>query len=156
VTRVYLDTTIYVEVFLGPAAQHFAACQAVLEAGRVGQVEVVISGLVVAEALGSPPIRNPQGQPKAVGDARTAKAFAYFNRCKFLRVEMPFSVGERAASLAAQFEMKGPDASHVALAEYARCTHLLSLDRAHMNLADRIPGLKAGPPSILEIQPALM
>ncbi|MBK8757061.1 MAG: PIN domain-containing protein [Actinomycetales bacterium] len=145
--RVYFDTSVFVAIMLGPeAADHEAALTAV-SAAQQGHTTGVASALVVAEVVGAPALRAPQGVPQAEALRRVQKAIEYFQRADLLYVEAGRQEGVRAAEIARDFNMKGADALHVALAEAARCATLFSLDNDHLKIGESIPGLHIQRPS---------
>lgn len=59
--RVYCDTSVFVEIMLGPSAVRYAECLAAIRASQRGSKIVVISPLVPAEVVGSPQVRGAAG-----------------------------------------------------------------------------------------------
>lgn len=119
-TRVYFDASVYVTVFLGEDEPDFAISEAAITAAEQGAIEGAFSGLVMAETVGAPRIRVGDGT-QADRDRRLGHVVEYFKASRFLYVEESRRAGERAIELAVDFDLRGPDAMHVALAELAGC-----------------------------------
>jgi predicted nucleic acid-binding protein len=129
----YFDASVYVSIFLGPDEPYVDACQAALEDAEQGNSAGVFSSLVVAESIGCPRMRVGDGSP---GDrvTRLAAARDYFDSTRFTFVEDSRRVSMRAADLAMEHDLKGPDALHLALAEAAGCERFFSLDGNHLKI----------------------
>ena len=145
--RVYFDTSVFVAVMLGPEAEDHEAALTAVSAAQQGHTTGVTSALVVAEVVGAPALRAPQGVPREEAPRRVQRAIEYFQRADLLYVEAGRQEGVRAAEIARDFNMKGADALHVALAEAARCATLFSLDNDHLKIGESIPGLHIQRPS---------
>lgn len=140
--RVYLDTSVYVAAMLAPEAEHSEVCVSTLEQAERGEIEVLISALVIAEVVGAPPVRAPQGLPRSVALDRMTKAVGFFAASSFVYVEVGRREGLRAAEIARDHDMKGADSLHVAIAELSGCEALYSLDNDQLKVTDKIDGLK--------------
>jgi predicted nucleic acid-binding protein len=64
VPRAYFDTSVFVAVLLGPEAESHEAALTAVAAAQQGRMTGVVSALVVAEVVGAPAIRAPQGVPR--------------------------------------------------------------------------------------------
>jgi predicted nucleic acid-binding protein len=115
--RTYFDASVYVAVFLGPSEPDVELCQASLTEAEEGGTGV-FSSLVVAETIGCPSMRVGDGTP-ADRAARLASARSYFSTTRFTFAEDSRRVALRAADLAIEHNVKGPDALHLALARKA-------------------------------------
>lgn len=144
--RLYCDTSVYVEVILGPKAPGYGVSLAAIQAAEHGVYEGVLSALVPAEVVGAPAIRAPQGVPATESARRMSQALSYFRSVAFRYLEIDKRTGLRAAELARDYEMKGADALHVAVAELNGCALFFSLDNGQLKVADRIPGLVVSRP----------
>lgn len=140
--RVYFDSSVFVAIFQGPSAPSYDSSLAALTAAQQGQTIGVTSALVVAEVVGAPAIRAPQGAPASKAQALMGRAIDYFDRTDLQFVEAARVEGLRAAEIAREWQMKGPDALHVALAEAAGCDVLYSLDHDQLKVGTGISGLE--------------
>lgn len=138
---VYFDTSVYVSVILGEDEPDHQASLTALLAAQQGRFTGLVSALVPAEVVGAPRIRAPQGVPAAEAARRTSQAVEYFERCPFVYVEAGRRAGLRAAEIAKEWNMKGADALHVAIAELSGCTELHTLDADQLKVATGITGL---------------
>ncbi|WP_375430217.1 type II toxin-antitoxin system VapC family toxin [uncultured Friedmanniella sp.] len=144
--RLYCDTSVYVEVLLGSSAPGYAESFAALQAAEHGVYEGMLSALVPAEVVGAPAIRAPQGLAAVESARRMDQALRVLQNLPFRYLEIDKSAGLRAAEIARQYEMKGADALHVAVAQLNGCSLFFSLDHDQLKVADRIPGLVIGRP----------
>lgn len=138
---VYFDSSVFVAVLLGPTEPRHGDCLAAVTDAQEGITVGFISSLVVAEVVGAPKLRAPQGVSRSEARRRMATAQDFFRTSGFRFVEAGRREGLRAAEIAQEFDMKGADALHVALAESARCRDLFSLDHDQLKVADGIAGL---------------
>lgn len=131
--RVYFDTSVYLAPMMADQARADVAEVAIMGAIQ-GKTQAFISSLVVAEAVGAPNVRAPQGVPPAVGRRRADEIAAYMDSLGFTYVEGGRAVGARAGELAREYQLKGPDALHLALAERAQCDEFYSFDGGHLKI----------------------
>lgn len=75
-----------------------------------------------------------------------AAALAYFQRSSFQYLEIDKRAGLRAAELARQYEMKGADALHLAVAEVNGCELFYSLDHDQLKVGDQISSMAVSRP----------
>lgn len=149
IARVYFDTSVFVSVLLGQDQvdrSSFDASLVAVQAAQQGRTQGVISALLVAEVVGAPPLRAPQGISRAEAMERMGRAVEYFERTDFHFVEASRRDGLRAAHIAREFDMKGADALHLALAQAAGCRVLFTLDSDQLKVADSIAGLSVSRP----------
>lgn len=125
--RVYFDTTVYIANFLDEPSKGEVA-EVALTGAIQGHTQAFISALVVAEATGAPTVRAPQGSSARVGRDRSRKMASFMDALPFTYVEGGRAVGRRAAELASEHQLKGPDALHLALAESAQCGAFYTYD----------------------------
>ena len=59
----YFDTSVFVAVLLGPTAEDHEAALTAVTSSQQGATAGVASALTIAEVVGSPPLRAPQGMP---------------------------------------------------------------------------------------------
>jgi predicted nucleic acid-binding protein len=144
--RVYFDSSVFVAIFQGPSAPSYESSLAALTAAQQGQTVGVTSALVVAEVVGAPAIRAPQSTPASKAQALMKRAIDYFDGTDLQFVEAGRVEGIRAGMIAREWDMKGPDALHIALAEAANCALLYSLDGDHLKVGTGIPNLGIRPP----------
>ncbi len=148
--RLYCDTSVYVELILGPSAPGYAKSLAGLQASDHGIYEGVLSALVPAEVVGAPAIRAPQGVPRVEAERRMVAALTYFQHSAFRYLEIDKRAGLRAAEIAREYDVKGADALHLAVAELNGCNLFYSLDQDQLKVADQLAGLvisrPQGPP----------
>jgi predicted nucleic acid-binding protein len=126
--RVYFDPSVFVEVFLGAEEPRFEAAQAAVLDAEQGHTEGMITGLVMAEVVGAPRIRSPEGPPDPDLEERVQAVLDYFKASTFGYVEESRRAGERAMELALRYHLKGPDALHLAYAELAGCETFFTFD----------------------------
>lgn len=127
--RVYFDTSVFVAVLLGPTAPDYEDALTAITSSQQGVTAGVASALTIAEVVGAPPLRAPQGVSADEAGRRMQRAIDYFDGADLLYVEAGRQEGVRAAHIAREWNMKGADALHIALAEAGRCTQLFTLDR---------------------------
>ncbi len=162
VPRVYFDTSVYVCMMLGPDQPNgdsYEASLIALESAQQGRSEGVVSALVVAEVVGAPALRAPQGLPAEEARRRMAVALEYFERTDFRFIEAARRDGMRAAAIAREFDMKGADALRVALAQAGGSSSLFTLDHDQSKVGERIEGLRIITPTgeaqaIIDIGPS--
>ena len=133
-SRAYFDPSVYVSVLVGnPVETQLDACQAALEDAEQGNMTGVFSSLVVAETIGCLQRLVGDGTP---GDRqiRLARARDYFDTTRFTFVEDSPSIAIRAADFAIQYDLTGPDALHLALAQTAGCERFFSLHKDHLKV----------------------
>lgn len=145
-TRVYFDTSVFVAVLLGPTAEDHEAALTSVTSAQQGATVGLASALTIAEVVGAPPLRAPQGMPAEEAQRRMQLAVDYFESADLLYVEAGRQEGVRAAQIAREWNMKGADALHIALAEAGRCAQLFTLDRDQLKVGNSIPGLRIGKP----------
>lgn len=133
VKKVYHDASVYLAVFLEEPGR-LEAAQAAILASEQGLTQGHLSGLVMAEVVGAPSLRSPQGPRKPEWEERLAEAVAYFRGSDFLYIEESRRAGLRAMELAVEHGLKGADALHLALAEMAGCDEFYSFDKKHLRV----------------------
>lgn len=125
--RVYFEASVFVAIVLAEEGRGERALAAVTHA-QAGLSDGFISALVVAESVGCPNVRAPQGARASVGLKKIAKAQALFDGLNLRYVEGGRMVGCRAGTYVQQHNLRGPDALHLALAEQAQCGELHTFD----------------------------
>ena len=142
--RVYFDASVYLTVFFGQTDVDI--CAAAIADAEQGNTIGVVSGLVMAEVVGHPDLRSPQGPPSEANQQRLLDVVDYFRGLAFEYVEESRRAGERAMELAVEHGLKGADALHLALAEGAGCDEFYSLDKKHLRVADSLPKMRVRKP----------
>lgn len=133
-SRVYFDTSVILGAFLGPKERKHAECVGAIQDAQAGRIFGVMSALVVAEATGAP--NHRQGVSPSVAKKAMKAAAAFTQNTGMQMVDISTATGKRAAELAIEFQLKGPDALHLALALEARCTHLYTCDGGLLKVGD--------------------
>lgn len=131
--RVYFDSSVYIAHFLDELGKGDVADVALTGAVQ-GHSQAFISSLVVAEVSGAPKVRAPQGANPRVGREASRRIAAFVDTLPFVFVEGGRKAGQRAADLAADHQLKGPDALHLALAEVALCSRFFTFDQDQLKV----------------------
>lgn len=140
--RVFVDTCVILEVFLGPAStnpERLEACQWVMRAASAGTIDVYVSPLVAAETIGHHEIRAPHDDR---GRDQLAKALRYFESTAVHLVEIDRLMMLRAMDLCVELGLKGADAIHVACALRAECEVLYTYDGDMLKRNGAMPDLR--------------
>lgn len=61
-------------------------------------------------------------------DAGRRRVREFFDGLTFESVDLTAFIGRRASELSHEFELKGPDACHLVMAEFAECDRFYALD----------------------------
>lgn len=125
--KVYFDTSVYVAIGLSEPGKADLAEVAVGQAQQ-GRNQGFISSLVVAEAVGCPRVRAPQGESARVGQRKMKEVAEFLLKLNFTYGEGGMVVARWASELCREFDLRGPDALHLALALHANCDELHTFD----------------------------
>ncbi len=139
--RVCVDTGIFVSVFAQPPdrVHRLSGSRWVLEAAERGEHQLVVPAHVIAETLGSPPMRPDAAGLREVRAARAEEVLAWVRDSRPLIVEIDQLLATQAARLAQAVNIKGGDALIVAAALQASCSMLYSWDDRDLTKLDGHP-----------------
>ncbi len=140
--RIYLDTSVLLSAFIGPAEETYEASAAALASAQSGDFEPVLSALVLSEAVGAPNIRAVQGISRSECRAKQRKVADFLYGLAALYIEIGERHGRRAAELSMSHDLKGKDALHLALALESGCTDMFTCDSDLLKIGDSLPGLR--------------
>lgn len=137
--RVYVDASVFVAALVGEDEPQHSVAVAFIEMGQQGGFRPVISGLVMAESVGAGKVRAPQSTPRAERRRRVAKVRDFFDQSAFDMVDLGRLGGLRAAEYCVKYDLKGPDACHLAMAILAGCGRLATLDGGLLKVGEAEP-----------------
>lgn len=143
--RVYFDSCVFLALFLGEV-ERVEKAEAALESATQGITQGCISPLVVSEVIGAPSLRAPQGRLSEADAPRLDHARDYFLATKFQYVDIAQVAAHRAMEHAVRFQLKGPDALHLALAQLGRCDELHTYDGKLLKVENQLSGLRVRTP----------
>lgn len=145
--RIYWDTSVFIALIKGEAseeADRAEIAQAILRAAEAGKIELVTSAFTRAE------VRRDRRQPKLTPEQHTR--VSEFFRHSYLHVRpLDQAIGESAAELGEQYNLKPADAVHLATALSVQADELQHWDD---NDFGRLP-LRADSPPIKIAHPTL-
>jgi predicted nucleic acid-binding protein len=144
--KVYFDACVFLAVFLEEEGRLEPASAAVRAAEqRISQGH--LSALTVAEAVGAPNLRAPQGPPSLEHAKRLDQARDYFLATQFRFVDITQRASTLAMEFAVGFQLKGPDALHLALAKTSGCDELHTYDGPLLKVGTQVAGLSVREPN---------
>ena len=141
---VYLDACVFLAHFLKQDGHEGSSAS--IQGAEDGNTQGYISPLVVAEVVGAPNLRAPQGTPSTEHEARKRLAVEYFANTRLRRIEITARAEGLATDYANRYHLKGPDALHVACAVMASCDELHTLDTQLLKVGSTLPGLTVRKP----------
>ncbi len=124
--RVAVDTSVVLDLLVDVDADRADRAQYLLD-GHGDRHTVVLPAIVIAEIGGAPNIRGIH-IPKALRQQRIAAATAWIKSSNFVVAEISERTVRRAAEIAVQHQLKGPDATILASAEEWGCDRLYAQD----------------------------
>ena len=142
-SRVAVDTSVILDLLIADNKAKAARAEYLLD-GHNDRYVVVLPAIVIAEIGGAGRIRGSD-LPKAKREERVAKALGWIRQSNFLVAELSERTARRAAQIAIDHQLKGPDASVIATAEQWNCTHLYASDGDHTKCDGRF-GFKISEP----------
>jgi predicted nucleic acid-binding protein len=146
VDRVYVDASVFVAALVGEDEKHHRVAVDFISHVQGGGLRAVVSGLVLAETLGSGPVRSGQGVPEAKRMERVELVQRFFDGAGFEYVELGAAAGRRAARLAVIHHLKGADACHLSMALLSGCQQLITLDDGLLKVENQEPPLTVTTP----------
>ena len=152
--RIYLDTCVFIAVALSEKGRCVEALSS-LRAAEAKHFEAVISGLVRAEAIGMPEVRDPQGKAPSAAKAHLAKMDGLFDASYFEYVDLTERLGAKAAGLAAKLKVRGPDACHLMMAKVAGCSEFYTYDKQLLRKNGLVEGLSIVQPEMWSVPGSL-
>lgn len=138
--KVYFDSCVFLALFLGEKDRAEPAGAAITLAEQ-HLVRGYISPLTVAETVGAPSLRAPQGRPTEAQARRLDRARDYFLATNLQYLDIAQVAAERAMEHAVTFQLKGADALHLALAQLAHCEELYTYDDKLLKVDTQVAGL---------------
>ncbi len=141
--RVAVDTSVILDLLIADDEAKANRAEYLL-AGHGDRHLVLLPAIVIAEIGGAGRIRGHQ-LTRGTREERVAKALAWIRSSNFIVAELSERTARRAAELAIEHQLKGPDASILATAEQWNCTHLYASDGDHTKCDGRF-GFKIGEP----------
>jgi predicted nucleic acid-binding protein len=118
--RVYWDSCIFIYAFKKSPA-HYSTILAIENQAKSGELDIFVSALVIAEVVNS----KTHGK-MADGDIR---AIAKYFRNKFIKiVPVDRMVAGAAADIVRNFDLRPPDAIHIATAIRTKCDVFYTYD----------------------------
>lgn len=139
--RVALDTCVLVNIMTGGKADEahwLEASTAVVRAAERGEYRLAISALVIAELAGTGEIRGMH-VPSKMRKARIGKVRAFMAGAGYLIVETDARTADKAADLAINHQLFGPDAIVLASALHSKSKILYTWDKALLRLNGEFP-----------------
>lgn len=128
-TRIAVDTSVILDFLIADDKAKADRAEHLLK-GHSDRYTVLLPAIVIAEIGGAGRIRG-HDLPKATREERVAKALGWIRRSNFMVAELSERTARRAAEIAVEHQLKGPDASVLAIAEQWGCTHLYASDGDH-------------------------
>ncbi|GAA1327663.1 hypothetical protein GCM10009592_14790 [Brachybacterium rhamnosum] len=155
---VYLDTSVIVAVLLNEDRAEDTV--EVLESFKNGVAECVISPLVIAEIYGTPKIREVTRSGMTPSLAKKSALDSIRRVDKFLGhleswdacilVENTRRQGVMVRDFGLRYQLKGPDAMHLAAAIEFGCSHLFTFDRGLLKVGNE-QGVEVSQPYLLDV-----
>jgi predicted nucleic acid-binding protein len=139
--RVAVDTCVLVNIMTGGKADEadwFEASTAIMRAADRGEYRLAISALVIAELAGTGAIRG-KNVPVKTRSARIGKVRSFMARAGYLIVETDARTADRAAELAINHQLFGPDAIVLASALHSKAKILYTWDKQLLKLNGQFP-----------------
>lgn len=138
--KVYFDACVFLAWFLDEPGRVEHSAAAILSAEQhISQGH--ISALTVAEVIGAANLRAPQGPPLPEHEKRLDRARDYFLASPFRFVDITQRASAFAMDYAIAFQLKGPDALHLALAKMSGCRELHTYDDDLLKVGTQVDGL---------------
>lgn len=145
--RIYWDTSVFVALIKGEAsaeADRAAIAQAILRVAEAGKIELITSAFTRAE------VRRDRRQPRLTPEQH-ARVSAFFKH-SYLHVRpLDRAIGESAAELGERYNLKPPDAVHLATALSVQADELQHWDDRDFGRLS----LRTDPPPIRIAHPTL-
>lgn len=139
--RVAIDTCVLVNIMTGgkvDEAHWLEASTAVVRAAERGEYRLTVSALVIAELAGTGEIRGKH-IPSKVRKARIGKVRAFMAEAGYLIVETDARTAGKAADLAINHQLFGPDAIILASALHSNSKILYTWDKDLLKLNGEFP-----------------
>lgn len=119
--KVYLDTTIYIYVF-DKNPSFIDCCIKLTENLKLHNTLIVGSSLIICELLGNDRLLQNKREYKKIKDS-------FFNIPNLDIIKMDEKIAEKAAYIKAKYDLKTPDAIHVATAIETKCDAFITNDK---------------------------
>lgn len=124
--RVAVDTSVVLDLLLDADTELADRAEYLLD-GHANRHTVVLPAIVIAEIGGAPEVRGDH-IPKDERQQRISKAMAWIRSSNFVVAEISERTARRAADIAIEHGLKGPDAAILASAEEWGCDRLYARD----------------------------
>ena len=141
--RVAVDTSVILDLLIADDEAKANRAEYLLD-GHGDRHIVLLPAIVIAEIGGAGRVRGHQ-LTKEIREERVAKALDWIRRSNFIVAELSERTARRAAEIAIEHQLKGPDASVLATAEQWNCTRLYASDGDHTKCEGRF-GFKISEP----------
>ena len=156
--RVAVDTCVVVDLLTNVDPVRAANASYLLD-GHGTRYEIVLPAIVLTEIAGTGDIRGNHLLPDVRGE-RVAKAISWIAASRFIVAELSERLARKAADLAVEHQLKGPDGSVLATAVAWRCRNLYTRDNGILKCDGKFADLKilepeAPPEAALELFSAL-
>jgi predicted nucleic acid-binding protein len=139
--RVAIDTCVLVNIMTGgkiDEAHWLEASTAVVRAAERGEYRLAISALVIAELAGTGAIRG-KNVPAKIRRARIGRVRAFMAEAGYMIVETDARTADKAADLAINHQLFGPDAIVLASALHSKAKILYTWDKDLLRLNGEFP-----------------
>ncbi|TDL08422.1 type II toxin-antitoxin system VapC family toxin [Mycolicibacterium obuense] len=124
--RVAVDTSVVLDYLLDEDTELADRAEYLL-AGHADRHTVVLPAIVIAEIGGAPSVRGDH-IPKPERQRRITRAMEWIRNSNFVVAEISERTARRAADIAVEYGLKGPDAAILASAEEWACDRLYARD----------------------------
>lgn len=124
--RVAVDTSVILDLLIGTDAAKADRAEYLLS-GHGERYRVLLPAIVIAEIAGAPAVRG-DNLTRELREERVGKALDWIRRSNFIVAELSERTARRAAELATELQLRGPDASILATAEQWGCKLLYASD----------------------------
>ncbi|WP_081635627.1 PIN domain-containing protein [Nocardia sp. BMG111209] len=138
--RVVVDTCVVVDLLTGIDPIRAERSKYVLDRHST-DYQILLPAITLTEIAGTGDIRGNHLLPE-IREARVKAANKWIDASKFLVAELSERLARKAAFLAVQNQLKGPDATVLATAIEWHCTRLYTRDRGILKCDGDFPGLK--------------
>ncbi|MBV7702840.1 PIN domain-containing protein [Nocardia nova] len=138
--RVAVDTCVVVDLLTNVDPVRAANAGYLLD-GHGTRYEIVLPAIVLTEIAGTGEIRGNH-LPADVRGERVAAAISWISASRFIVAELSERLARKAADLAVEHQLKGPDGSVLATAMAWRCGSLYTRDNGILKCAGKFHDLK--------------
>lgn len=144
--RVAVDTSVVLDLLVDTDVEKANRSQYLLD-GHGDRHTILLPAIVIPEIAGAPNVRGTDVK-KDERLARITKATNWIRSCNFVVAELSERTARRAAEIAIDWELKGPDATILATAEEWGCKHLYACDGNLLKCDGQFPFKISRPPDL--------